>query len=152
MLYRYKYFERERVNISKKGRHLIFIIDDDGLPRASLKLLVESAGHEGVTFKSAEEFLESGWNWKNHQVSCSLTSGCPGMSGFELQEYLNCVGNPDIPVIFITGHDRSGMEEKAMKLGAVAYLRKPFDDREFLNVIYCACKKKTYTYSVGEYD
>jgi FixJ family two-component response regulator len=33
-----------------------------------------------------------------------------------------------MPVIFITGHDRAGMEEQAMTPGATVYLRKPFDE------------------------
>ena len=130
--------EKARENISKKGGHLIFIIDDDESVRASLKLLVESAGHKGVTFKSAEEFLESG---SMKGADCLLLDiRMPGMGGFELQEHLVASGSP-IPVVFVTGHDRFGMEEKAMRLGAVAYLRKPFDDQELLNAINRACGK-----------
>ncbi len=45
-----------------------------------------------------------------------------------------------MPVIFITGHDRAGMEELAMTLGATAYLRKPFDEDTLLGVIALAMK------------
>jgi two-component system response regulator FixJ len=38
-------------------------------------------------------------------------------------------------VIFITGHDRDRMEEEAMRLGAIAYLRKPFDEQYLLDAI-----------------
>jgi two-component system, LuxR family, response regulator FixJ len=132
--------EKERENITKKERYLIFIIDDDESVRSSLKLLVESAGYEGVTFKSAEEFLESG---STTGAGCLLLDiRMPGMGGFELQEHLIASGRP-IPVVFVTGHDRFGMEEKAMRLGAVAYLRKPFDDQELLNAIHRACGKGT---------
>ena len=51
----------------------------------------------------------------------------PGISVFELREELLASG-VQMPVIFITGHDRAGMEEKAMRLGASAYLRKSFDE------------------------
>ncbi len=64
----------------------------------------------------------------------------PGMGGFELQEYLR-VSEARIPVIFITGHDLFGMEQKAMKLGAVAYLRKPFEGEALLDAVQRACKK-----------
>jgi FixJ family two-component response regulator len=85
-----------------------------------------------VTFASAEEFLQSG-SMKN---ACCLILDIrmPGMSGFELKEYLADSGYR-IPVIFITGHDRFGMEEKAMKLGAIAYLRKPFEGEALLGAI-----------------
>ena len=64
----------------------------------------------------------------------------PGMSGFELQEVLTASHTP-IPVIFITGHDRPGMEEQALRLGAMAYLRKPFDGQAILDAIRPVCRK-----------
>jgi FixJ family two-component response regulator len=45
-----------------------------------------------------------------------------------------------MPVIFVTGHDRAGMEERAMRLGATAYLRKPFDEEALLGAISMAMK------------
>ncbi len=56
------------------------------------------------------------------------------MSGFKLQEHL-VKSQSKIPVVFITGHDRYRMEDEAMKLGAVAYLRKPFDEKCLLGAI-----------------
>jgi FixJ family two-component response regulator len=122
-----------------KEGHLIFIIDDDDSVRTSLKLLVESAGHHGVTFKSAEEFLQSGLMKDAHCLLLDIRM--PGIGGFELQERLATSEIPT-PVIFITGHDRLGMEEKAMKLGAIAYLRKPFDDKTLLNAIQHAYENR----------
>jgi FixJ family two-component response regulator len=62
-----------------------------------------------------------------------------GISGFELQEQLLDSG-VQIPVIFITGQDRAGMEERAMRLGASAYLRKPVDEDTLLGAIRTAMK------------
>jgi FixJ family two-component response regulator len=45
-----------------------------------------------------------------------------------------------MPAIFITGQDRAGMEEQAMRLGASAYLRKPFDEETLLGAIRTAMK------------
>jgi FixJ family two-component response regulator len=51
-----------------------------------------------------------------------------------------------MPVIFISGQDRAGMEEQAMRLGASAYLRKPVDEEALLGAIALAmkslCKRK----------
>jgi len=35
------------------------------------------------------------------------------------------------------------MEDEAMRLGAIAYLRKPFDDQSLLDAIQLACEKAT---------
>ena len=114
----------------------IFIVDDDESVRASLRLLVESAGYRAVTFASAEEFLQSGLM---HNARCLILDiRMLGMDGFALQEHL-VASETRIPVIFITGHDRFGMEERAMKLGAIAYLRKPFDGQALLDAIQTGC-------------
>jgi two-component system, LuxR family, response regulator FixJ len=119
----------------------VFIVDDDESVRASLRLLVESAGHRAVTFASAEEFLQSGFM---KDADCLILDiRMPGMGGFELQECL-ATSEPRIPVIFVTGHDRLGMEENAMKLGAIAYLRKPFDGQSLLDAIQRASTHEVY--------
>jgi FixJ family two-component response regulator len=43
----------------------------------------------------------------------------------------------------MTGHDGCRMEDEAVRYGAVAYLRKPFDDQRLLDAIQVACKKET---------
>lgn len=116
----------------------VFVVDDDESVCASLKLLLESTGYRAVTFKSAEDLLDSGFG----ESPCCLILDIhlPGMSGFNLQEHL-VKSQTRIPVIFITGHDRHRMEDEAMRLGAIAYLRKPFDDHCLLNAIQLACEK-----------
>ncbi len=115
-----------------KTKFIVFVVDDDESVRASLKLLIESSGYDVVTFKSAEDFLDS--RFRENPCCLVLDICLPGMSGFKLQEHLVQSQNRT-PVIFITGHDRHRMEDEAMRLGAVAYLKKPFDDKCLLDVI-----------------
>jgi FixJ family two-component response regulator len=115
-----------------EAKFIVFVVDDDESVRASLKLLIESSGYEVVTFKSAEDFLDS--RFRENPCCLVLDISLPGMSGFKLQEHL-VKSQIRIPVIFITGHDRHRMEDEAMSLGAVAYLRKPFDEQGLLDAI-----------------
>lgn len=114
----------------------VFVIDDDKSVLDSLMLLLESAGYQSRGFCSAEELLEFGVM----QNACCLILDItlPGMNGFQLQEYLIDL-HKSIPVIFITAHDRPGMEERALRLGAIAYHRKPFDDQAILDSIQPYC-------------
>lgn len=121
------------------AKPLVFAVDDDESVRASLKLLIESNGYRVVTFKSAEDFLDSG-PWES--LCCLILDiHLSGMSGFKLQEHLVSL-KTRIPVIFITGHDSYRMEDEAMRLGAIAYLRKPFDEKSLLDAIQLACEKE----------
>jgi len=121
-----------------EAKFIVFVVDDDESVRASLKLLIEASGYHVVIFKSAEDFLDSSFREK---LCCLILDiRLPGMSGFNLQKHL-INSQTRIPVIFITGHDRDRMEDEAMRLGAVAYLRKPFDEQCLLDAIQLACEK-----------
>ncbi len=116
----------------------VLVVDDDESVLDSLRLLFESAGYRSTGFGSAEELLESGLV----ESACCLILDIelPGMSGFALQEVLTASRTP-VRVIFITGHDRPGMEAQALSLGAMAYLRKPFVGQAILDAIQPACTK-----------
>ena len=117
---------------------LVSVVDDDDSVGHSLKLLIKFSGYRVITFKSAEEFLDAGFR----ESPCCLTLDVhlPGVSGFKLQEEL-LKSATRIPVIFITGHDRNRMGEEAMRLGAAAYLRKPFDEQCLLDAIHSLARK-----------
>ena len=117
----------------------VLVVDDDKSVLDSLTLLLESAGYRSRGFGSAEELLESGLV----QNACCLILDIklPRMSGFQLQECLRA-SHTATPVIFMTGHDRPGMEGQALRLGAIAYLRKPFEEQAILDAIqpYCTAE------------
>jgi len=51
----------------------------------------------------------------------------PGMNGIDVQASIRRVRGA-IPVIFITAHDDRLVRTQALAGGAVAFLRKPFND------------------------
>ncbi len=116
----------------------VLVVDDDESVLDSLRLLLESAGYRSMSFGSAEALLESGL--VENACCLILDMKLPGMSGFQLQQVLTASHTP-IPVIFITGHDCPGMVEQALRLGAMAYLRKPFDGQAILDAIQPLCRK-----------
>jgi len=115
----------------------VYVVDDDTSVCNALRRLLKSAQYRVRTFASAEEFRQS--DFKSSPGCLLLDIRLPGISGFEFQQELLASGIR-MPVIFITGHDRAGMEEQAIKLGATAYLRKPFDEEALLGAIRRAMK------------
>ena len=114
---------------------IIFVVDDDQAVRQSTEMLIRSMGLRVEAFESAAEFLE---DFDRQQPGCVILDiRMPGMSGLELQEHLNGMGAA-IPVIFVTGHGDVPMAVRAMKLGAVDFIQKPFRDQELIDRVHAA--------------
>jgi two-component system response regulator FixJ len=123
----------------------VMIVDDDASIRDSLSLLLNSAGYAVKTFSSAREFLESE-NDVQGPACLVLDVKMPGLSGLDLQKELISQNFP-IPIVFITGHGDVPMGVQTMKLGAVDFLSKPFDDNQLIEAVEEAILKNSKTRS-----
>jgi len=111
---------------------LVAIVDDDELFRRSIERLVRSAGFRVETFGSAEDFLERG---DLDRTACAiLDMKLPGMNGLDLQQRLITRPTP-IPIVFVSAHDEVMMQANALRAGAVAFLKKPFDNSTLLDAL-----------------
>ncbi len=129
---------RTRWRVTKDAQALVIVVDDDEAVRSSTRLLLKSVGLPAVTYSSAQEFLD---NYDPQQPGCVvLDVRMPGMSGLELQQFLNLRGAV-IPVIFITGHGDIPMAVEAMQQGAFDFLQKPFRDQDLLDRVQRALEK-----------
>ena len=117
---------------------IIFVVDDDESVCKALKRLLRSAGIKARTLSSAEDFLNQG---------CHNVPGClildvrmPGMNGLELQEKLVKSGST-MPIIFMSAHEDAPAREQAMKAGAIAFLKKPFEDQILIEKVNSALSR-----------
>ena len=114
-------------------RPLVAIIDDDELFRRSIERLVGSAGFRVEAFASAEEFLERG---NLDRTACAiLDMKLPGMNGLELQQRLITSSRP-MPIVFVSAHDEAVTRANALRAGAIAFLKKPFDNSALLDALH----------------
>ncbi|HEX3440747.1 MAG TPA: response regulator FixJ [Pseudolabrys sp.] len=116
----------------------IYVIDDDEAVRDSLEFLLKSAGITVRGFDSAKAFLE---------IMPEVNSGCvitdvrmPGITGIDLLRKMS-EAKRDLPVIVITGHGDIALAVEAMKIGAVDFLEKPFEDDHLLAAVRAALDK-----------
>jgi FixJ family two-component response regulator len=116
----------------------VYVVDDDESIRRALKRLLRSAGYHAVTFESAEDFIESAP--EGGEGCLILDIRLPGMTGLDLQEKLTSSG-AKYTVIFMTAHDNPQWQQRAKTAGAIAYLRKPFDEQSLLDAIELACRE-----------
>jgi two-component system, LuxR family, response regulator FixJ len=122
---------------SDKG--VVHIIDDDDALRESLAFLLRTAGIEGQTYASAKAFLEAP---PDLSLSCVITDvRMPDMSGIDLLRRLKELKFA-VPVIVITGHGDVALAVEAMKIGAVDFLEKPFDDEVLLASVEAALRQR----------
>jgi two-component system, LuxR family, response regulator FixJ len=117
----------------------VHVIDDDEALRESLSFLLRSAGIEVKTYSSATTFLAS---LPDTGLTCVITDvRMPGLSGVELLRRLREL-KLEIPVIVITGHGDVPLAVEAMKMGAIDFLEKPFDDEVLLASVRSALKQQ----------
>ncbi|WP_320534545.1 response regulator transcription factor [Robbsia andropogonis] len=110
----------------------VFVVDDDEAVRDSLRWLLEANGYGVQCFASTERFLEA---YAPRHVACLILDvRMQGMSGLELQEKLLDL-DPQLPIIFVTGHGDVSMAVSTMKKGASDFIEKPFDETELLPLV-----------------
>ena len=118
--------------MTKPADATVYVVDDDVSVRKALRRLLISAGYAVEVFASAQEFLVG------HVIEANgclvLDIRMPGMDGLELQRRLVDRGESP-PIVLMTGHSDEDAEETGLAQGAVAFLRKPFDDEALLAAV-----------------
>src|SRR6185437_1644380 len=118
-------------------RGKVFVIDDDEAMRDSLEFLLGAADFEVTLFESAQIFLDS----PPSDFGCVVSDvRMPGIDGIELLQRLKASRNA-FPVLIMTGHGDVPLAVEAMKLGAVDFLEKPFEDDRLIGMIDVALKQ-----------
>ena len=117
---------------------LISIVDDDVSFRNSTGRLVRSFGFRAEAFASALEFLGSS---SVEDTACLILDvSMPEMDGLELQRQLAEV-NRHIPIVFLTATASEDEQRRAMKAGAVDFLRKPVGEQPLIKAIRAALRR-----------
>jgi two-component system response regulator FixJ len=119
-------------------RGKVYVIDDDEAMRDSLKFLLDSANFNVTLFETAVKFLD---------VLPRLEFGCvvsdvrmPGLDGIELLKRMKA-SHSRFPILIMTGHGDIPLAVEAMKLGAVDFLEKPFEDDRLIGMIEAAIRQ-----------
>lgn len=120
--------------LGDRGRPLVqgnvYIVDDDREVRRSLSFLLGTTEMASRPFGSGMDFLESLPDLKPGCVLLDIRM--PEIDGFHVMGELGKQGI-EWPVIVMTGHGEVSVAVRAMKLGAVDFLEKPFDEEVLLS-------------------
>lgn len=110
----------------------VAVVEDDAAMRRSIEYLLIARGYTVSTFESAEAFLESAAI--GSAVGLVLDIHLPGMSGIDLQTRLLAMKSR-MQVVFVTAYDDDAVRLKALALGCVDFLQKPFDSSRLIQAL-----------------
>lgn len=115
----------------------ILVIDDEKLVTKTLQKLLKREGYNAVVATNGMEAIE-----KIKAMDFDLIISdvkMPELDGIEtikyIRDYLKKSNRRLLPEILITGYANGDKYEKALDLEVVDYLPKPFDNKEFLQII-----------------
>jgi FixJ family two-component response regulator len=111
----------------------IFLVDDEPDVTRGLAWLLDSVSIANRTFNDAEAFLAALEDFEDPGCVV-LDLRMPGASGIEVMERLQR-RRPDLPILFLSAHGDVPSAVRAMKLGAVDFLQKPFNPQQFLDCV-----------------
>src|SRR6516164_5128169 len=117
----------------------VHVIDDDQAARDSLAFLLKAAKLPVKTYESASAFLDAASGMKS---GCIITDvRMPEIDGIELLRRLKKL-KVNVPVIVVTGHGDVPLAVEAMKIGALDFLEKPFNDEVMLASVQLALDRQ----------
>lgn len=120
---------------------LLLIDDEEGylnvltkrIRRRKIDAIPAKSGYEGV-----EKIIKDDFD------VCVLDLKMADIYGLELLKMFRLIA-PQMPVIMLTGHGSHYAAQTALELGAFAYLNKPCELDELIEIIQKACKSNKIT-------
>jgi FixJ family two-component response regulator len=115
----------------------ICVVDDNPATLKAVGRLLSWANWNAKTFSDPQEFLDYS---KAHRPAVAVIDVCmPAMNGLEVQSRLREI-SPSTRVIIFTARESKQDRLFALRAGAVAFFKKPFDGDQFLAAVCAAFK------------
>jgi DNA-binding response OmpR family regulator len=119
----------------REQRGRVLVVDDDPDMRS---LLEDSLRDEGYRVDVAGDTLSAMIQLLGQDVDVLVLDWkMPDLDGFVLLETVRRIA-PRLPVIFITAHNHSAIQRRALECGAFGFLAKPFPVRLLLAEVEAA--------------
>lgn len=130
--------EREEITMSKS----ILVVDDDPMNLKMAEFILKQNGFRVFLAKSGMECLDIIRNSQTVLIDLILLDiEMPIMNGIQTFEHIK-LDFFDMPVIFLTASGDKNDVMKALKLGAVGYIKKPFLPQDLLERVNSVFDKK----------
>ncbi|RYD27033.1 MAG: response regulator transcription factor [Lysobacteraceae bacterium] len=114
---------------------IVYIVDDDTKVRSSTWFMLSAAGFQPRAFAGGADFLEALPDLPLGAVLLDLQM--PDVGGFDVLQAISC-NDTAFPVIVVTGFGGVIGAVRAMKLGAVDFIEKPYVEDTLIALIETA--------------
>lgn len=113
-------------------KHKILLIEDTAIIRLSIRNCLEKAGMEVIELARCEDFMK--WPHLYSDVNLLILDVIlPGIDGVTfLEELRKDTSFATLPVIILTGHPDEDTLKRAIRAGAVDFIRKPYSEADLL--------------------
>jgi signal transduction histidine kinase len=116
----------------------ILVIDDELGPRESLRMLFKD-DYTVITAESGDKGIQE---LKKHNPDVIILDlKMPNKGGLETLEEIRDI-DEKVPVIILTGYGDMDAAKKAIHLGAIEFISKPFDIKEMRKIVKRASEKR----------
>ena len=128
------------IDVATKDPPTVCIVENDTSLRRGLVRLFRAHHLTLEAFAGPGQVLRRLQAGQLHCAVLVLDIHLGKMSGFDLHDRLTQMGL-SIPTIFMTGRDDTTSRERVRRLGAKAYLVKPFEDAALIGAIRMVLKE-----------
>ncbi len=121
----------------EQNTRTIFVLDDDQATRDSIQATLREVGYSVAVFSDVEQCRKS---LVPDAPTCVLVDLLlPGATGLRFCEQVQEM--PNVVCIIISGHGDVQSAVRAMKLGAIDFLEKPFNRESLLDAVHHALQQ-----------
>jgi two-component system, cell cycle sensor histidine kinase and response regulator CckA len=115
--------------VSTAAKANILVVEDNAMVRRSIEATLRSFGYHVIAVPSGDACIAT-IKAAPSPVDLLITDVVmPEMSGKELIERLHAL-QPELPVLFMSGYDRSTLASRRQSVAAEHFLQKPFDSED----------------------
>jgi len=116
----------------------ILVIDDQRVVRQYLRMALQRAGYDVVVASDGRKGIQM---LETDEIDLVLTDlKMPYLDGFAVLRYVQRTRR-QVPVVLMTAYGSPAVEEEAGRLGAFAYLSKPFEIEDLEQILRRALVK-----------
>jgi two-component system cell cycle sensor histidine kinase/response regulator CckA len=120
----------------------VLVVEDNQMVRRSIEVTLRAAGYRVTSVDSGERCIEEVARLNEGLDLIISDVVMPEMTGDQLLDRIRQV-RPHLPVLFISGYDRSSLARRKLPVMNEHFLQKPFDSEDLFEAVHKALASRS---------